>query len=69
LHAMAAASRVGAGKELFDLAPDRLLMVATIQTDATVQAEAPRALFETTLPLLPNRVRPTRCRLTDSDGG
>ena len=47
----------------------RLLMVATIQTDATVQAEAPRALFETTLPLLPNRVRPTRCRLTDSDGG
>jgi Tol biopolymer transport system component len=45
------------GKELFYLAPDRKLMVAGIQAGATIQASAPKPLFETrTLP--PSIVNP-----------
>jgi hypothetical protein len=38
------------GKELFYVAADRKLMSVPVKSGTTFQAEAPRALFETTLP-------------------
>ena len=43
------------GKELFYVAPDGKLMAVTVKTGAIVEAEAPRALFETTLPAVAQR--------------
>jgi eukaryotic-like serine/threonine-protein kinase len=43
------------GKELFYVAPDRKLMAVTVKSGATIDATAPRSLFETTLPITPNR--------------
>jgi serine/threonine protein kinase len=43
------------GKELFYVAPDRKLMAVTAKSGATFEATAPRALFETTLPVAPVR--------------
>jgi Tol biopolymer transport system component len=37
------------GKELFYLAPDRKLMVVTVKSGATFEADAPRTLFQTEL--------------------
>ena len=38
------------GKELYYVAPDRKLMAVMVRSGATFEAEAPRVLFETTLP-------------------
>jgi len=39
------------GKELFYLAPDRKLMAVTVKPGATFDADVPRALFQTELPV------------------
>jgi dipeptidyl aminopeptidase/acylaminoacyl peptidase len=43
------------GKELFYVAADRKLMSVPVKSGTTLQADAPRALFETTLPFAPAR--------------
>jgi eukaryotic-like serine/threonine-protein kinase len=43
------------GKELFYLSVDRKLMAVTVKTGDVFEAEAPRALFDTTLPYLASR--------------
>jgi eukaryotic-like serine/threonine-protein kinase len=43
------------GKELYYVAPDQKLMAVMVRPGATFEAEAPRALFETTLPTAPQR--------------
>jgi serine/threonine protein kinase len=43
------------GKELFYVAPNRKMMSVAVKTSATFQADAPRALFDTTLTFAPLR--------------
>jgi serine/threonine protein kinase len=43
------------GKELFYVAADRKLMSVLVKSGTNFQADAPRALFETTLPFAPTR--------------
>jgi Tol biopolymer transport system component len=52
------------GKELFYVAPDRKLIAVTVKTGPTFEAEAPRVLFETTLPA----VAPRQTYAVSADG-